>query len=247
MQADSILAALKIAQQSGTSFTTETLADFDLDGVDCERCHNTGTLLRHDPDGTTYASECPCMAQRRSLRRIKKSGLGDMLQRYTLAAYETPDEDRVKIKAKAQTFIKHPSAWLYIFGRSGSGKTHICTAICSEIMKNSEVYYMSWRDESTVLKSIVNEPEYEEKIRKLKQVPVLYMDDFLKGGCTQADLKLSFEIINARYCESKLRTIISSEMDIKEILNQDEALGGRIYERSRGFIIKAPSENWRLR
>lgn len=231
------------------SITTETLEDYDLGGVDCPACHNSGVLVTKKEDGTLYARECMCMAKRRSLRRIRKSGMGDMFLRYTFENYETPDQARRKIKAKAIEFCEAETGWLYIAGRSGSGKSHICTAICARMIDSGkEVYYMSWRDESTALKASVTDAEdYERQIRKLKTVDVLYIDDFLKGSATEADIRLAFEILNSRYIDSQLRTIISSEMDIKELLSRDEALGGRIYERSRGFVLCPPNENYRLR
>ena len=112
----------------------------------------------------------------------------------------------------------------------------------------SEIRFMQWRDDSTALKQGVKEREwYEAETRKYKQVPVLYIDDFFKGGVTDADIKLAYEILNARYNNEPLRTIISSEMSLEEIGKIDEAISGRIYERARGFILKAPDENYRLR
>lgn len=248
MTADAILQMLRRAQSNGTFITTETLDDYDLGGIDCKKCDNTGALVRLDADGTMYARECDCMKRRRSLRRIRSSGMSDMLERYTFDSFETPDSTRKKIKSKAQDYVKAQSGWFYIAGQSGSGKSHICTAICSELIKqDNDVYYMSWRDDSRKLKASINEVSYEEEIKKLKRVSVLYIDDFFKGGCSDADVRLAFEILNYRYNDKKLRTIISSEIDITQLLSIDEALGGRIYERSRGFVLKAPAENWRLR
>lgn len=239
---------LKQVQQTGISITPETLADYDLAGYDCSECNNTGAITRN-VDGQLFTRECKCMAIRRSLRRIRNSGMTDMLSRYTLENYKTPDKEREKIKRLAERFLESESDWLYISGRSGSGKTHICTAICSKMIEAGiEVYYMSWRDESVNLKSSITDTElYEQKMKKLKTVRTLYIDDFFKGNPTDADVRLAYEIINARYNDTALWTIISSELDIKEILSIDEALGGRIYERAKNFVIQAPSENWRLR
>jgi len=235
-------------QRSGISITIETLADYGLDNVDCEECNNTGRIL-YEKDGTLYSRECQCMPKRRSLRRIKNSGLSDMINRYSFDNYETPDETRRKTKAKAVAYVSEDTSWFYIAGRSGSGKSHICTAICAELInKGKDVYYMSWRDESTAIKACVTDTEaYESKMKKLKTVDILYIDDFLKGSDTDADIRLAFEIINSRYNDTKLRTIISSERDITELLERDEALGGRIYERAKGYTLKSPDSNWRLR
>ena len=97
------------------------------------------------------------------------------------------------------------------------------------------------------LKSILNTPEYKETVDKLIRVPVLYIDDFFKGTVSDADINLAFQILNGRYNDSKKRTIISTELSMEQIFSRDEAIGGRIFERSRGFIVNAPDENFRMR
>lgn len=173
----------------------------------------------------------------------------DMLERYTFENYQTPDEGRKRVKEVAEGFSDADGGWMHVSGRSGSGKTHICTAACVRfISRGIEVYYMSWRDESTALKGMVTDTElYTQKMNKLKKAKVLYIDDFFKGGVTEADLRLAFEIINARYNDKGLRTIISSEIKMKDLMKIDEALAGRIYERSRGYIIETPDSNWRMK
>lgn len=224
---------------------TESLNDYDLGGYDCAKCGNTGTIT-HQENGILYSKECDCMMIRRSMRRIRNSGMTDMLSRYTLDNFIETAETKT-IKDQAKQFIGD-SGWWYIAGRSGSGKTHICTAICSEIIKQGiEVYYMSWRDESVNLKASVNDVEYYDKrMKKLKTVSVLYIDDFLKAGDSDADIRLAFEILNARYNDRKLRTIISSERELETLFDRDEALAGRIYERAINYNIKSPKKNWRI-
>lgn len=235
-------------ESSGKSTTiSKTLEDFDLGGVDCPICHNTGRLP-YMKNGELYSRDCECMAKRLSLRRIRNSNMSDMLMRYTFERYETPDASRAKVKQSAEAFCEADKGWFFIAGQSGSGKTHICTAICSKLMERGlEVYYMAWRDESRKLKAMMNTEELEDRLDKLKRVDVLYIDDFLKGGCNDADIRLAFELINARYNDTRLRTIISTEATIETILSIDEALGGRIKERSNGFIGRGPKQNWRLR
>ena len=217
------------------------------DLVDCPVCNNSGVICSVNADGVFWAKECECMKTRRSLRRIKQSGLQDALERYSFESYQTPDARRASILEKAKEYCAADGGWFYIAGQSGSGKTHICTAICGELMKKYDVLYALWRELAPKLKSLLNEPEYDDEMRKLKTVRVLYVDDFLKGKVTDADINLAFELLNARYNNSKLRTIISSELTIENVLQIDEGLGGRIYERSRGFMVMPPQENWRLR
>ena len=254
MQAEAILAALKIAQQqarrNGEICIPKTpLQECGLDNVDCPVCHNTGCIVTKAPDGTLKASECACMAKRVSVRRLERSGLKDAVNRYTFKNYVADTMERKKVLYAAEDFCRNDKGWFFISGKSGSGKTHICTAICSRLMEqNKNVRYMLWRDETVLLKALTTDgEEYQIRIKPFKSVPVLYIDDFLKGGHTDADIRLAFEILNSRYNDSSLRTIISSELTLFEILGLDEAVGGRIYERSKGYVLEAPRENWRLK
>lgn len=242
---------VKRIQANSTSYQTcdvETLADYGLDSVDCPECNNRGYIV-YQKDGVTYSRECKCMEQRRYNRRINKSGMDDMMKRYTFDSYQAADAYRKGLKERAMQFCNADKGWWYISGRAGSGKTHICVAMCNQFAKQGkEVRYMLWRDEATVLKGMVNDPEYHTRMDKLKSVPVLYIDDFFKTGkqaVTTADINLAFELINGRYNNADLRTIISSELSVKDIIELDEATGSRIWERS--MKIRAPQENWRLK
>lgn len=107
---------------------------------------------------------------------------------------------------------------------------------------------MLWRDASTRLKGLVNMVyDYEQEIQALKEADVLYIDDFFKTGInkngtiekpSEADIKLAHEILNVRYMRRDLITIISSEFMVEEILDFDEAVGSRIFERSKGYMLE---------
>lgn len=77
-------------------------------------------------------------------------------------------------------------------------------------------------------------------------MPVLYIDDFLKGSVSEADLNLAYQLLNARYNAAR-RTIISSELSIGEIAGYDEAIAGRIFERFEGYSFKTAKVNRRFR
>ena len=108
---------------------------------------------------------------------------------------------------------------------------------------------MLWRDESVKLKALVNDDaEYYEAITPWKRCRVLYIDDLFKGGASGPDTKLAFEIINFRYNDPKLRTIISSELTVHQLMQLDEAIGSRIYQKTKGFYLEfGKGKNWRLR
>lgn len=199
------------------------------------------------------------MPKRRSLRRIRKSGLGDLLDRYTFGAYETPEKWQQTAKQTALDYLTDHERWFVVAGTVGSGKTHLCTAICGGLLDTGlEVRYMLWRDHGVQIKAIVNDSEaYAEMVEPLKRVRVLYIDDFWKAArdengkpkVTPGDINLAFEILNARYNRKDLVTIISTELAIEQIMDIDEAIGSRIYERSRGCYLRLDKagRNWRLK
>jgi len=226
----------------------ESLENYDLGGVDCEQCGNTGMISYIRESGELISHPCPCMQKRIAKKRIRQSGLEDAIRRYRFDTYRTETEEQKNLLKKAMEFAEADTGWFYIYGQPGSGKSHLCTAICGTLIeRNIDTYYLSWRDQSTILKSLVTDPAaYEERMKKLKTVPVLYCDDFLKLAETEADLKLAFELINGRYINTKLRTILSSEITPQQMFQRDEALLSRITERAQGYILKAPNQNLRF-
>lgn len=217
----------------------------------CKLCHDTGQIIHRVPGSIEISvSECECAVKRRNALRIKRSGLADVMNRYTFEAYKTPDKQTAAIKAAALRYVAESRGeWFVIVGRPGSGKTHICTAIVGKLIEGGKnCKYMLWRDEVRELKALVNDnPAYRERMNLLKNVDVLYIDDFFKGRTvSDGDLNVAFELLNARY-NARKRTIISGERTIGAIMDIDEAIGSRIYERSKnGYCFETSPENWRL-
>lgn len=217
----------------------------------CELCHDTGQIIHRVPGSFEISvSECECAVKRRNALRIKRSGLADVMSRYTFEAYKTPDKQTAAIKAAALRYVAESRGeWFVIVGRPGSGKTHVCTAIVGKLIEGGKnCKYMLWRDEVRELKALVNDNSaYRERMNLLKSVDVLYIDDFLKGrAVSDGDLNVAFELLNARY-NARKRTIISGERTIGAIMDIDEAIGSRIYERSKnGYCFETSPENWRL-
>lgn len=236
----------------------------ELPGPDCQKCRNKGRIMRI-VDGYRVISDCECMPARKSVMLMQKSGLGELLDRCTFESYQTKSQWQETAKKAAVDYANGPKGrWFVASGCSGSGKTHLCTAICGELLRaGMGVRYMLWVDESRRLKSAVNDnAEYLRMIGPLKTVKVLYIDDLFKprteddrynGGrrrvtATGPDITLVYEILNDRLMRSDLLTIISTELSIDDIMELDAALGSRIYQKSKGsYICMTGEKNWRLR
>jgi len=244
----------------------ESVGNLDKeDGIDCPICKNKGYIEEvvegFRGDYTSSLRQCECMKQRRSLQRLKKSGMAESIEKLTFATFETTEDWQRSVKERAQRYVQGlGSKWFFIGGAVGCGKTHICTAICGELLKqNLSIKYMSWSEESVKLKGKVNDDDFDDLIRQYKDVDVLYIDDFFKTRRSRtgevqypsdADIKLAYQIINFRYTANK-KTIISSEWILDELMNFDDATSSRIYEMCRGGsmlqIDRLTERNYRMK
>lgn len=218
----------------------------------CEKCKDSGWIEMVNEDGIRLVGKCACRLAREAEHRLAVSGLADAVRDQTFDAFEVTTPVQKHLKETAQNYLtdllgykENPRRpWLYIGGNPGSGKTHICTAVCGEILKeNIGVKYMQWLYEARRLKSYVNEDDFENCVREYIDISVLYIDDFLKQKYTEnptfteADIKIAFTILNGRYIRNK-PTIISSEWNlIDQLMPADEGVFSRVYERSKGYIV----------
>lgn len=225
---------------------------------ECAICGDAGYIER---DGYRFACQCQqAKAEANHARRIiDNSGLGEALDFYTMDSFQHDKPFQRLMLDAAQRFLDAGSGWMYLGGQPGCGKTHLCTAVCGELLKRgTAVRYMCWTQESRKIKAGTMDTDLlDELLEPIKCVGVLYIDDLFKGAprrdgrlCpSDADVKLAFEILNYRYT-AKLRTIISCEWDIRELLGVDQAAFSRVYERCKPFMVYvAPDmdKNYRLR
>lgn len=228
----------------------------EIDGYNCNLCKNKGYIIELKNGYETHIV-CKCQKTRDTLKRARRSGLGNILTDYTFDKFVATEKWQQTIKTTAQAFCNDEKAhWFYIGGQTGAGKTHICTAIAAHyIKKGRECRYMLWRDDAVKLKAAVNDFElYQSLIKPFKDVDVLYIDDFLKvmNGAepTAADFNVAFELLNHRLHDSDKITVISSEFTINKALEFDEATIGRIYQLSGDYHINIErdrNKNYRLR
>lgn len=227
------------------------------DGIDCPICKNKG-LISIIVNGYEKVKDCECMAKRNLYYRFIATGISkDQFKRYRLSNYLTNKEWQKSSLELAKTYLKEiinnkQAHWFYIGGISGSGKTHLCTGIIQYLINaNYDVKYFVWNTEISNLislkKSFSNEmqEEYRKKIKELKQCKVLYIDDFLQLDSNLEDsMSIAYEIINARYTNDSLITIISSEVNQDKLYKMSRAVCGRIIEKANKgqFIINIDGE-----
>ena len=260
---DQILEGLK-RQQKNQQDATQTASESANMGnsysskepIDCPKCRNLGCVP--NPSDPERWQDCECVPLRKAWRAIKRSGLAEEIERCTFETYETPDlwmrELLASARAYTESILAGKKGWFLALGQSGSGKTHLCTAICGELLRaGKQVQYVSWRNLLIKGKQRFDSEagsENTEYIEALKVTPVLYIDDLFKGKTSEADDALVFELLNDRLIR-KLPTLISSELSVEQLLNRDEATGSRMIEMAKregqlAIIPRNRSKNYRI-
>ena len=216
-------------------------------------CEDTGWVRCEIAEGYTGVRECECQKARKSEKRIRESGLADEIKSKTFSSFKAETDWQRGMKERAVAYGKayfkaketgKKLPWLFIAGNPGTGKTHLCTALCGAMLKkNVPVCYMQWVTESRRLRAIANEPDFDAQISPYIDVDVLYIDDLFKQPghqeirVTDAEGKVLFEILNNRYIQNKA-TIISTEWYLEtELMSLDDGTFSRVYERAKGFTV----------
>lgn len=208
----------------------------------------------------TLTTACDCQTRHENMRVLAASGLTEDLKRMSFERFNTPHGWQKEIKAAATKYAKDPgNDWFFIGGQVGSGKTHICSAIMTELIGSGRrAKYMVWTDEVDGIKA--NAEGFSDALDKLMDVEVLYIDDFLKtpkeqrrtanSGVewvkkppTAGELNAAFKLINHRYNRGDRLTIFSSEFFIDDIMGYDAGLGSRIYQRCKKFRFEIGNDN----
>ena len=105
--------------------------------------------------------------------------------------------------------------------------------------------YLYLQDYVEILKrilSMVEDPALREYLEKIllqteTETEHVHLPEMKKLGITEADIKIAFTILNARYIRNK-PTIISSEWDlVDQLLEADEGVFSRVYERCKNHMV----------
>lgn len=221
----------------------------------CPICRGDKVLVA-TIDGNEYTKNCVCVEKKIVIQRLKNSGIAESVKKYHFNSFQTPEEWQKRLKQKALQFLDEKEKWFFVGGQVGCGKTHICTAILGEFLnKGKSARYILWTNEVVKLKANrLDDVAYQMLIEPMLKTEVLYIDDLFKTEKgkkpSEADIRIAFEILNYRYINSKLITIISCEKTIGDLIEIDEAVGSRIYEKAKGYattISQDQDRNWRLR
>ena len=237
----------------------ENLKRADRDGGYCPLCRNKGYTAQVE-EGRMRFVTCECEKRRENMALVTESDYAHLVttKRFDNFEVDKPWRKETLRRVKAWT-NQRALPVLYLGGKSGTGKTHLAIAAFYQlVLCGNRGKLISWRDESRDLKFRMTEyGYYDKKIRELKTIPLLMIDDFLwqptNGNSlpTDEDLRLAKEILDGRI-NMGLKTIITSNYSIGELNKIEVVLGGRIYQSSGGsenycVSFGATCENYRAK
>lgn len=232
----------------------------------CQKCRDEGGYVERGSDGYEVYRECECWKSAKTERMFKSSRITFEFQTKTFDNFDIGGRPTAVqgayhcARAYLETFEqvrKERQNSIALLGRPGCGKTHLLMAVSNELIRQgSQVLYFPWVEGFNEIKDDLS--LCEERINRMQKVDVLYIDDMWKGrkdsrtgkmAPTPFQVEQIFAVINYRYME-KLPVLISSEMDIDDMCDIDEAIGSRINEMCRDFrvVLKGGKDlNYRLR
>ncbi|NLY46830.1 MAG: ATP-binding protein [Tissierella sp.] len=221
---------------------------------DCEICKDEEWI--YDIENNS-AKECVCRETKRYKEILKSSGISNNFLSIGFKEFETERKHHTVVKAKESAILYYQNfkeikntrrnSITFLSKKVenhktgiGAGKTHLSIALANNIMKKYKlgVLYMPYRDVITRLKqNMIDEEYYQREISKYKNASVLLIDDLFKGKVNDTDINIMFEIINHRYLNCS-PIICSSEFGIDELIGFDQAIGSRILEMSKDYLVE---------
>ncbi|MDT3762999.1 ATP-binding protein [Priestia filamentosa] len=222
--------------QSSTTSTTASMNSYK-----CEVCKDKGLVFINNDT----AKICSCREQRKIDRLFKTSHITEEFTKLGFKNFSLEGKHSSVVHAQRTSlaYVKRYGELkesrensIALLGNPGAGKTHLLTAISNNLLqKKVPVLYFPFREGFDAFKDDFD--SMEGKIEQMKQVEVLFIDDLFKRSATEFEVKTMYSVINYRYLNHK-PLLISSECLIDDLLDIDEALGSRIYQMCKSYLVE---------
>lgn len=198
---------------------------------------------------------CQCELKRKFNDIMTRSGLDHLID-LKINDFIAKYDWQKNIKDNLYKFSNNHERCFFLSGQSGSGKTMAMSILFKNLVGKYGLQgrYLEW--ESFINEANNNYREIDKlEYANISNVPILYIDDFLKcpnndiNNISVNDLRYARNIINQRYKNDKLITLISTELTGDEIEQLDQSLHGRIFEMatSNYFMVIKPSKEKNIR
>lgn len=250
------------------------------DGIKyCSKCHGRRETAEIIPIfNRRMPVMCSCMQEaerkakeqeeyRKKMEKLDKLRTASLLgERYKDTTFDTTDTtvggDFVKAYNRCRKYCEISAEALqngygmYIYGPSGTGKTHLTACICNELLNNfQQCLFTNFFEISKMIRSTFGRynTDAETVINRICEIDFLFIDDLgtevlQRNGEDNWLQEQVFDIINKRY-NNKKPTIFSSNYSLGELITERGMMQktvDRIMEMST-VIIKVDGKSYRLK
>jgi DNA replication protein DnaC len=211
-------------------------------GKICPVCKGAGFVHPTlDSGQVDFSRVVPCRCSKGELRKKKTeylekySNLGslsqltfDSLSPRGKVASAISQEHFAQVYQAAKAFADNPQGWLILLGPNGSGKTHLACAIANHRISLGEpVFYIGTADLLDHLRSAfspTSDTTYDELFERVKNVPLLVLDDLALGSATTWAKEKLEQLFHHRF-NTRLATVIVTDIPLERM---DERLRGHL-------------------
>ena len=210
----------------------------------CAKCSDTG----YKPSGTM----CTCLREDLIKATIASSGIGNLIDKqsfdnFRLDYYKDSPEVYERMKnnlERAKDYVKRFADrrnQLLLIGKTGTGKTHITTAIAREIISlGYDVIYDSMQNiisDFEADKFHSGWGEHESKAEKYLECDLLIIDDLGTEFINSFTVPCLYNLLNTRQNSGKA-TIISSNYSPEELRTKyDDRIYSRLVGRGSDVLV----------
>ncbi len=225
----------------------------DLAGdPNCPQCHGVGYLRRDVPIGHPEFGKvhlCTCreaqVSQQVRQRLFELSHL-DELRDLTFDNFEARGRvglfprqaDSLEVAFnQASRFSQHLEGWLLLQGGNGCGKTHLAAAIANfAVSLGVPTLFITVPDLLDSLRFAYGDPQasFEDRFERIRQAPLLILDDFGSQNATSWAQEKLFQIINYRYI-NRLPMVVTTNLSNRDM---DERIQSRLYDDDWVTVVK---------
>lgn len=222
----------------------------------CPHCHGVGYIREDVPvEHPNFGKLFPCTcrlaeieaAQKQRQREISSLGpLGSKtFDAFQPEGHAANPSQRASLRLAFETarnYAEAPRGWLLLHGGYGCGKTHLAAAIANaRLAAGQPVMFVNAPDLLDHLRATfgpASEVSYDELFERVRNAPLLIVDDLGAESPTQWATEKLYQIFNHRY-NAGLPSVITSNVELDRV---DPRLRSRLVDMDlvRKVVIDAP-------
>jgi DNA replication protein DnaC len=145
---------------------------------------------------------------------------------------------------QARLYSQNLKGWLVLQGGYGCGKTHLAAAIANfAVGIGVPTLFITVPDLLDALRVAYNDPQstFEERFERIRQAPLLILDDFGTENATSWAQEKLFQIINYRYI-NRLPLVVTTNLSNQDI---DDRILSRINHPDLVTVVKILAADYR--